>query len=557
MYRKYYLVEVVLLLLLSHGGWNGPSVTLLSCTSESSKLVRDVVEKRFLSVVERYRVSLPLECPLHPKRDMFWWLRPNIKAERREGEKWHCPVCGQRFGGESTFVTHWDVTHARTLLGMAGETVCLNDFCDVFRCDVLKRQMLKMRIEEEDKLMKQHHPDHSISLFQHSHTNEDEEIEEKKKNCDPRVMKEKHYKCRSLIRQCTLGMVANLSSKDFQDIEEDLDQSICSFLTCEKYWDDFEPHIHHVPVLIFAVFGLIITSLFCFCYYGLWVLLEKSPINSSQMCCSCQKSSSIDGYYKMKRQKNRQKQNSTEHTVKPSTIECAPKTVSNGLSDDKSSSERQHPLEVNTKRKKLARENSRELNSRENPPDFISRENSPEYYSRENSLEYNSRENSLDYSSRAISPEYHSRGKSLEYNSREISPEYSSRENSPEYCPRGNTLNHKAKSVFPEFHSRHNSPEYNLIKNSPEYLSKLNSSEYRFRENLSDCNSRENSPEFDDTRNSPEFEFRPNSSLNHYYHNTEYKQKPLDVHQRKRLQMASSQSANTLHLQPKISNRIV
>ncbi|GFT41374.1 hypothetical protein NPIL_153661 [Nephila pilipes] len=37
--------QVVLLLLLSHGGWNGPSVTLLSCTSESSKLVRDVVQK--------------------------------------------------------------------------------------------------------------------------------------------------------------------------------------------------------------------------------------------------------------------------------------------------------------------------------------------------------------------------------------------------------------------------------------------------------------------------------------------------------------------------------
>ncbi|GBM60696.1 hypothetical protein AVEN_43043-1 [Araneus ventricosus] len=228
MYRKYYLVEVVLLLLLSHGGWNGPSVTLLSCTSETSKLVRDVVQKRFLSVVDRYRVSLPLECPLHPRRDMFWWLQTELEATKIEGEEtWHCPVCGQKFRCQNTFVTHWDASHAKTL-GTAEETVCLDDFCDVFRCDVLRKRMLKHRMEEEEELSKtaKQQPTsgfQSLTLVKHrtqEPEEEDDEIREKKKNCNPQEMSRIHNKCRSLIRQCTIGMLVNMSSKDFQDIED-------------------------------------------------------------------------------------------------------------------------------------------------------------------------------------------------------------------------------------------------------------------------------------------------------------------------------------------------
>ncbi|XP_042896471.1 uncharacterized protein [Parasteatoda tepidariorum] len=285
MYRKYYLVEVVILLLLSHGGWNGPSVTLLSCTSESSKLVRDVVQKRFLSVVERYRVSLPLECPLHPRRDMFWWLQTELEATKIEGEEtWNCPVCGQKFRCENTFATHWDSSHSRSM-GMAEETVCLDDYCDVFRCDVLKRRVLRQRQEDEDSIKKisSFQPSslnlYSLSIFKNEHAHsklseDDEEVKKMKKLCKSDEMKRRHTKCRSLVRQCTIGMLANLSSKDFQDIEDDLDQSICSFLTCDKYWDDFDTQVHQVPILVTTIFGLIITSIFCLCYYGIWVLME-------------------------------------------------------------------------------------------------------------------------------------------------------------------------------------------------------------------------------------------------------------------------------------------
>lgn len=318
MYRKYYLVEVVILILLSHGGWNGPSVTLLSCTSESSKLVRDVIQKRFLPIVERYRVSLPLECPLHPRRDMFWWLQTELEATRMSGEDtWNCPVCGQKFTCENTFVTHWDASHARTV-GMAEETVCLDDFCDVFRCDVLRKKALKQRRDEEEELEKAMAEAQATSLPIKLVSNKpdeegpDEETRRKKSQCDPTEMRRLHKKCRSLVRQCTIGMLVNLSTKDFQDIEEDLDQGICSFLTCDKYWDDFDSQVQHVPVLVLVIFGLLTVSLFCFCYYGTWVLMEKAPVSSTQMCCNCQKSQTMEIRHRQKTQEYKYRQKSPE-----------------------------------------------------------------------------------------------------------------------------------------------------------------------------------------------------------------------------------------------------
>ncbi|GFS53223.1 c2H2-type domain-containing protein [Nephila pilipes] len=135
---------------------------------------------------------------------MFWWLQTELEATKIEGEEtWHCPVCGQKFRCQNTFATHWDASHAKTL-GMAEETVCLDDFCDVFRCDILRKKMLKQRLEEEEELSraeskKQSSGIQSVTLFKHrveDNEDDDEETREKKKNCDPQHMVRIHDKCR-------------------------------------------------------------------------------------------------------------------------------------------------------------------------------------------------------------------------------------------------------------------------------------------------------------------------------------------------------------------------
>ncbi|GFT39239.1 c2H2-type domain-containing protein [Trichonephila clavipes] len=144
---------------------------------------------------------------------MFWWLQTELEATKIEGEEtWHCPVCGQKFRCQNTFATHWDASHAKTL-GMAEETVCLDDFCDVFRCDILKKKMLKQRLEEEEELSKAAKQESSgITLFKHrapDDENDDEETREKKKNCDPQHMFRIHNKCR--VSDCLEFCIKNLS----------------------------------------------------------------------------------------------------------------------------------------------------------------------------------------------------------------------------------------------------------------------------------------------------------------------------------------------------------
>lgn len=56
--------------------------------------------------------------------------------------------------------------------------------------------------------------------------------------CNYSSMRQLQARCVSVIQQCTIGLMSTLSSKDFRDIEDDLNRSICSYLTCDKFFDD-------------------------------------------------------------------------------------------------------------------------------------------------------------------------------------------------------------------------------------------------------------------------------------------------------------------------------
>ncbi|XP_023215540.1 uncharacterized protein LOC111618277 [Centruroides sculpturatus] len=203
MNRKYFCVEVVILLLLSHVGWNGPSTTIMSCSRSKSRLVRNVIEKKFIPVLDRYKVTLPLDCPFHKQRDVFWWPEKNVG----ENERWICPACTMTFHCEDSLINHWDAMHT---------------------ADRSKLTTLK-------------------SIFP------------------------------AVIRQCTLGLLATLSLKDFHDIEDELNKVVCSYLTCDRFWDDSLQDINQVPILFCLIIGLIMVGGFCLCYYIVWILFDSSP----------------------------------------------------------------------------------------------------------------------------------------------------------------------------------------------------------------------------------------------------------------------------------------
>ncbi|XP_045511211.1 uncharacterized protein LOC123706103 isoform X2 [Colias croceus] len=139
-----FTLEVLALLFLTLIPWPGPSVFKITCSRDNSKIVRKVIQNKWLPVLERFQVKLPLECPFHPARDIF---APQHAAKlQHRSSQWTCAFCGKSFYEERHLDTHFDQRHkthinkARHLNAFcqhAEDAVCLADYCDIMRCQVL------------------------------------------------------------------------------------------------------------------------------------------------------------------------------------------------------------------------------------------------------------------------------------------------------------------------------------------------------------------------------------------------------------------------------------
>uniref|UniRef100_A0A182W6K9 C2H2-type domain-containing protein n=1 Tax=Anopheles minimus TaxID=112268 RepID=A0A182W6K9_9DIPT len=125
---------VIVICLLSIIPWPGPSVFKISCSRESSRVVRKIVHSRWLPILEKYQVKLPLECPFHPLRDIFG-PQQSAKKQHRPSQ-WTCGFCGKSFFEEKHLDMHFENRH-RTNINTAEDAVCLADYCDMMRCEVL------------------------------------------------------------------------------------------------------------------------------------------------------------------------------------------------------------------------------------------------------------------------------------------------------------------------------------------------------------------------------------------------------------------------------------
>jgi hypothetical protein len=75
-----------------------------------------------------------VECPFHPDRDLFS-PQENAKIKHRPTQ-FTCKFCGKSFYEEKFLDTHFDNRH-RGRVNHAEDAICLSDYCDIMRCDVL------------------------------------------------------------------------------------------------------------------------------------------------------------------------------------------------------------------------------------------------------------------------------------------------------------------------------------------------------------------------------------------------------------------------------------
>lgn len=65
--------------------------------------------QRWLPILKKYQVELPLECPFHESRDIF---HPQQAAKfQHRTSQWTCGLCGKSFYAEKHLDAHFDSRH--------------------------------------------------------------------------------------------------------------------------------------------------------------------------------------------------------------------------------------------------------------------------------------------------------------------------------------------------------------------------------------------------------------------------------------------------------------
>ncbi|XP_011207728.1 uncharacterized protein LOC105229266 isoform X2 [Bactrocera dorsalis] len=137
MSRKYLNIEITLIYFLLLIPWPQTQIIKLLCSKDSSRLVRKIVRSKWTPILDKYSAKLPLECPLHPLRDVF---APCQDAKKRDRPtQWTCRLCGKSFYQERFLDLHFETRH-KSIINEAEDAVCLADFCDIMRCEVFQTE---------------------------------------------------------------------------------------------------------------------------------------------------------------------------------------------------------------------------------------------------------------------------------------------------------------------------------------------------------------------------------------------------------------------------------
>eukprot|EP00057_Strongylocentrotus_purpuratus_P005352 XP_003730770.1 PREDICTED: uncharacterized protein LOC100893077 [Strongylocentrotus purpuratus] len=175
--------------------------------------------------MRKEELSPGTECLLKPERNMYWDDERHKWSEI--ANNWNCLYCGKSFYNEQFLDKHYDNRHGSTVL-TGPEAVCLADHCDYLRCDIIAST--KKTSFWEEALCKQK---------------------------DLLVLRKK---CQNIMKSC---IPSHITDAEKNSLLDKLDDTVCSFLTCEKYWEN--PYKEVPPSRtaayfiagIFTVFGFI------------------------------------------------------------------------------------------------------------------------------------------------------------------------------------------------------------------------------------------------------------------------------------------------------------
>nr|CAH7725285.1 unnamed protein product [Callosobruchus chinensis] len=342
-------LQLIIPIMLSLIPWPGPTVFKISCPRDSARIVRRAIQSKWIPILDKFKVSLPLECPFHPQRDIF--SPQELSKKRHRPSQWICGICGKSFFEEKYLDLHLDNRH-KGYINMAEDAVCLADYCDIMRCDVLANQptesMLASQVNTDVEVWRETskaRPEgctkslatlgpRQLAKFKGSGKNDAEDTSDAqqkeevhvskgshakpgnppespapkndnasdtkrhsdlvdsaspaagyritpeqqrlKADCKPEELQRIKTKCEVLVRDCIAGLLIRLSDKNFKEIEDELNRAICWYLTCDRYWEDYQTEIRSFPWGLLCMVIMVASVGVCMCYYVVWVLFDRT-----------------------------------------------------------------------------------------------------------------------------------------------------------------------------------------------------------------------------------------------------------------------------------------
>ncbi|KAK3792166.1 hypothetical protein RRG08_055428 [Elysia crispata] len=204
------------------------------CPRDKSRVVAKVVREKMFPVFNELGLQLTPSCLFSPERNIYA-VQEDHKVEE-SSSRWTCNFCGKSFISEFFLDRHFENRHPESL--QTGDVVCLADVCDVFRCDIISGAA---------------QPDYwDIAL------------------CLESDMQELLSQCQTLVEEC---IPPGLSKNETEALKGHMESSVCSFLTCSKYWDrpfeeDSNPHMAlYVVLTTMTIFGIMIYNFVFYNYF--------------------------------------------------------------------------------------------------------------------------------------------------------------------------------------------------------------------------------------------------------------------------------------------------
>ncbi|CAF3207018.1 unnamed protein product [Rotaria sp. Silwood2] len=202
------------------------------CSREGSRVVRDYFTRALGPIYEKNHIAIPLECVFSPMRDLFY--RQELNKIKISNDKWQCKYCNKIFYSEYYLDMHFVNRHNDTLL-KSEQSICLSDYCSIFRCDVLKRRKKSLK---------------SLNPL----TRESRGTKRKaRKIINQQQLMALRTHCTLLINQC---IPENVNYDTRVKLQHQMHAEVCAYLTVNKYFElpAYRPLVNFTVVFCLVIF---------------------------------------------------------------------------------------------------------------------------------------------------------------------------------------------------------------------------------------------------------------------------------------------------------------